>query len=167
MIAFVEGTGSGPGKGLADEIHGIFSADGLLSKSPDFAYRAEQQEMAVEVASALEQSSVLTVEAGTGVGKSLAYLIPAVKFAVESGKKAVISTHTINLQEQLTGKDIPIVRKLLGIDLLRFCSKGVKTMFAHCACALRWILKVTYLPQARSMNSSKSGTGLRGPRMEL
>jgi ATP-dependent DNA helicase DinG len=124
MIAFVEDTGSGAGESLADEIHGIFSAEGLLSKSPDFAYRAEQQEMAVEVASALEESRVLTVEAGTGVGKSLAYLIPAVKFAVNSGKKAVISTHTINLQEQLTGKDIPIVRKLLGIEFDAVLLKG-------------------------------------------
>lgn len=124
MIAFVEGTGSSPCEGLADEVHGIFSEDGLLSQSPDFAYRPQQQEMATEVASALEQSRVLTVEAGTGVGKSLAYLIPAVKFAVESGKKAVISTHTINLQEQLTGKDIPIVKKLLGVDFDAVLLKG-------------------------------------------
>ena len=91
---------------LAEEIRGVFSDNGLLSKSPDFAYRPEQQQMAYEVASALEESRVLSVEAGTGVGKSLAYLIPAVKFAIESGRKAIISTHTINLQEQLMGKDI-------------------------------------------------------------
>ncbi|MFC4993182.1 ATP-dependent DNA helicase [Rubritalea tangerina] len=96
----------------------------MLSKSPDFAYRSQQQEMAVEVAKALEESRVLTVEAGTGVGKSLAYLIPAVKFALASGRKAVLSTHTINLQEQLTGKDIPIVRKLLGEDFDAVLLKG-------------------------------------------
>ena len=54
------------------------------------------------------------VEAGTGVGKSLAYLIPAVLWAKRQNKKAVISTHTINLQEQLVFKDIPIVRKVLS-----------------------------------------------------
>ncbi|MFD2158489.1 ATP-dependent DNA helicase [Rubritalea tangerina] len=123
MIAFVEG-GNSPVRGLADEVEGIFSEHGLLSKSPDFAYRSQQQEMAVEVAKALEESRVLTVEAGTGVGKSLAYLIPAVKFALASGRKAVLSTHTINLQEQLTGKDIPIVRKLLGEDFDAVLLKG-------------------------------------------
>ena len=124
MIAIVDGTESGASEGLADEIHGIFSADGLLSKSPDFAYRSEQQEMAFEVASALQQSKILTIEAGTGVGKSLAYLIPAVKYALESGKKAVISTHTINLQEQLTEKDIPLVKKILGADFDAVLLKG-------------------------------------------
>lgn len=123
MIAFVDGT-SGPVTGLADEVHGIFSENGLLSQSPDFAYRPQQQQMATEVASALEQSRVLTVEAGTGVGKSLAYLLPAVKYALASGKKAVISTHTINLQEQLTGKDIPIVKKLLGVEFDAVLLKG-------------------------------------------
>lgn len=109
---------------LAEEIRGVFSENGLLSKSPDFAYRPQQQQMAYEVASALEESRVLSVEAGTGVGKSLAYLIPAVKFAVESGRKAIISTHTINLQEQLMGKDIPIVKKLLNEDFDAVLLKG-------------------------------------------
>jgi ATP-dependent DNA helicase DinG len=92
----------------------VFSETGLLSKSPDFEYRAEQQQMAGEVAEALQGERSLVVEAGTGVGKSLAYLIPAVEYAIREGKKAVISTHTINLQEQLIGKDLPIVRKLLA-----------------------------------------------------
>ena len=92
----------------------VFSESGLLSKSPDFEYRAEQQQMAGEVADALEGERSLVVEAGTGVGKSLAYLIPAVEYAIREGKKAVISTHTINLQEQLVRKDLPIVRSLLA-----------------------------------------------------
>lgn len=91
----------------------IFSENGLLSKSPDFEYRAEQQQMAGAVAEALDEERCLVVEAGTGVGKSLAYLIPAVEYALREGKKAIISTHTINLQEQLVGKDLPIVQKLL------------------------------------------------------
>ncbi len=107
-----------------DEIRHVFSETGLLSKSPDFEYRAEQQEMAGEVASALEGQRPLVVEAGTGVGKSLAYLIPAVKYALENDKKAVISTHTINLQEQLMGKDLPIVQKLLGLDFHAALLKG-------------------------------------------
>ena len=99
--------------GLALEMHGAFAADGWLSKSQDFEYRSEQQRMAVEVGQALEKKRPLIVEAGTGVGKSLAYLLPAALLAVRQRRKAVISTHTINLQEQLIAKDIPIVQKLL------------------------------------------------------
>lgn len=102
----------------------VFSETGLLSKSPDFEYRAEQQAMAGEVADALEGGRSLVVEAGTGVGKSLAYLIPAVEFAMREGRKAVISTHTINLQEQLMGKDLPIVRKLLATPFEAALLKG-------------------------------------------
>lgn len=99
---------------LSERIHEVFSDHGLLSRSENFEYRAEQQQMAVRVAAALERDRCLVVEAGTGVGKSLAYLLPAVVHALEKGRKAVLSTHTINLQEQLMGKDIPIVQSLLG-----------------------------------------------------
>ena len=66
------------------------------------------------VARALQNREHLAVEAGTGVGKSLAYLIPAILFAVAQKKKAVVSTHTINLQEQLTEKDLPMLAGVLG-----------------------------------------------------
>jgi ATP-dependent DNA helicase DinG len=92
----------------------MFGEAGLLSGAKNFEYRPEQQEMAAAVANALEERSHLVVEAGTGVGKSLAYLIPAVLFALEHGRKAIVSTHTISLQEQLLHKDIPIVRALIG-----------------------------------------------------
>ena len=67
--------------------------------------------MAIAVASALEEERHLVIEAGTGVGKSLAYLVPAVLYALEQTKKAIISTYTISLQEQLLYKDIPILKK--------------------------------------------------------
>ena len=70
--------------------------------------------MAVAVAKALQNREHLAVEAGTGVGKSLAYLIPAILFAVAQKKKAIVSTHTINLQEQLTEKDLPMLASVLG-----------------------------------------------------
>ena len=114
----------GGGGNFGDEIREIFSETGLLSKSPDFEYRAEQQQMAGEVAEALEGERSLVIEAGTGVGKSLAYLIPAIQYAIRNGKKAVLSTHTINLQEQLMGKDLPIVRKLLTSDFDAALLKG-------------------------------------------
>ena len=100
-----------------ERIRHIFSPEGLLGQAANFERRSEQQDMAVAVATTLAEGKHLVVEAGTGVGKSLAYLIPAVLWAKEKGRKAIISTHTINLQEQLVYKDIPIVRKVLG-DLL-------------------------------------------------
>ncbi len=99
---------------FAARLHEMFSEAGLLSRSEDFEFRGEQQEMAARVAAALERDRCLVVEAGTGVGKSLAYLLPAALHALERGRKAVISTHTINLQEQLIHKDIPIVQSILG-----------------------------------------------------
>jgi ATP-dependent DNA helicase DinG len=99
---------------FAQKVHEMFGEAGLLSGAKNFEYRPEQQEMASAVANVLEERRHLVVEAGTGVGKSLAYLIPAVLFALEHGRKAIISTHTISLQEQLLHKDIPIVRALIG-----------------------------------------------------
>src|SRR5207248_7768038 len=91
----------------------LFSADGLLGKAKNFERRARRQKKASAVSRALEEERHLVVEAGTGVGKSLAYLGPAVLFALRQKKKAIISTHTINLQEQLLYKDIPILQKVL------------------------------------------------------
>lgn len=86
----------------------------MLSRARNFEFRPQQQEMAIAVARALQNREHLAVEAGTGVGKSLAYLIPAILYAVQNNKKAVVSTHTINLQEQLTEKDLPMLSGVLG-----------------------------------------------------
>jgi len=101
---------------FVERVRQMFSADGLLAHARNFEYRPEQQQMAVAVARALSEERHLVVEAGTGVGKSLAYLVPAVLYALEKKKKAVISTYTINLQEQLVYKDIPILQKLLPVE---------------------------------------------------
>jgi ATP-dependent DNA helicase DinG len=102
------------GVDLVSRVEEIFSPTGLLSRANNFEYRPQQQEMAVAVARALQNREHLAVEAGTGVGKSLAYLIPAILFAVTNRKKAIVSTHTINLQEQLTEKDLPMLASVLG-----------------------------------------------------
>ena len=102
------------GADLVAQVETIFSPTGILSKAKNFEFRPQQQEMAVAVARALRNHEHLAVEAGTGVGKSLAYLIPAILFAVAQKKKAVVSTHTINLQEQLTEKDLPMLADVLG-----------------------------------------------------
>lgn len=109
---------------LEKEVHDIFSEGGRMASAKNFEYRPQQQQMATAVARALENRSHLLVEAGTGVGKSLAYLIPSVLFAGANSRKAVISTHTINLQEQLFYKDIPIVQKLMPEEFSATLLKG-------------------------------------------
>src|SRR5438309_8667949 len=102
----------------------LFSKAGRLSQAKNFEYRPEQQEMAVAIARALEEERHLVVEAGTGVGKSIAYLAPSILYAIAHKKKAVVSTHTINLQEQLLNKDIPILKKVLPIEFEGALMKG-------------------------------------------
>lgn len=109
---------------LVDQTCRDFSEGGLLSAARGYEYRPQQQEMACAVASALETEGALLVEAGTGVGKSLAYLLPAVRFALGRERKAIISTHTINLQEQLFHKDIPTAARALGCDFRAALLKG-------------------------------------------
>ncbi len=90
----------------------ILSADGPFSRLlAGFAPRQQQQEMAAAVERALQSNEVLVAEAGTGTGKTFAYLVPALL----SGGKVIISTGTRNLQDQLFHKDIPLVRKALEI----------------------------------------------------
>jgi ATP-dependent DNA helicase DinG len=120
MIALKNALGSE----FVEQIRAIFSEDGLLSKAKNFEFRPQQQEMAACVAQALKEERHLVVEAGTGVGKSLAYLAPAILFARAQNKKAIASTHTINLQEQLLYKDIPILKKILPIEFEAALIKG-------------------------------------------
>src|ERR1700742_1280492 len=120
MIALRDSLGSD----LVEEVRALFSQDGALAKAKNFEYRPQQQDMAVAVARALEEERHLVVEAGTGVGKSIAYLVPAILFALEQEKKAVISTHTINLQEQLLYKEIPILTKILPVEFKAALMKG-------------------------------------------
>src|SRR5438045_736502 len=120
MIALKDSLGSE----FVERVRGIFSADGLLSKAKNFEFRPQQQAMATAVGRALEEDRHLIVEAGTGVGKSLAYLVPAILFALEQHKKAIVSTHTINLQEQLIHKDIPILKKVLPVEFEAALMKG-------------------------------------------
>ncbi len=120
MIALRENLGSD----FVEQVRAIFSESGLLAKAKNFEYRAEQQQMAVAVAEALEHEKHLVVEAGTGVGKSIAYLVPSILYAIEQSKKAIISTQTINLQEQLLYKDIPILKKILPVEFEAALMKG-------------------------------------------
>lgn len=124
MISLQEETGNGAESAFVREVREMFSEDGRLSHAANFEFRPEQQEMACAVAQALEGGTQIVIEAGTGVGKSLAYLFPSVLHAVRSKKKAVVSTHTIALQEQLMHKDIPLVQKLVSEEFEAVLLKG-------------------------------------------
>src|SRR2546423_5863812 len=124
MISTIESQPAGSSLDLVKQIENIFSGKGILSRSPNFEFRPQQQQMAVAVAQALETGEHLAVEAGTGVGKSLAYLIPAILYAVANKKKAIVSTHTINLQEQLIEKDLPMLEKILPVQFSFTMLKG-------------------------------------------
>ena len=97
-------------------LHEFFAPGGLLSKAhPNYEFRRGQLQMAEAVEKALSEKRHLIVEAGTGTGKTLAYLLPVIR----SGKRVIISTGTKNLQEQLFFKDIPFLEQHLG--KLRVC----------------------------------------------
>ncbi|MBI2936302.1 MAG: DEAD/DEAH box helicase family protein, partial [Chloroflexi bacterium] len=119
----IEDSSSRPrGQGIASFVGGkladVLAPGGALSRVlPAYEHRPQQEEMLRAVDTAFRERQHLLVEAGTGVGKSLAYLLPAAMFALQQGTRVVISTNTINLQEQLVQKDIPVVAKALGLAL--------------------------------------------------
>ena len=102
----------------------FFSKGGKLGGAKGYEPRPGQATMAGKVAEVIEGKRHLVVEAGTGTGKSLAYLVPAAYAAEELGKKAIISTYTIHLQEQLFGKDVPIVQSLVPFEFTAALLKG-------------------------------------------
>ena len=109
---------------LAFRMGEFFSNGGKLGKAKGYESRPGQARMAERVAEIIEDRKHLVVEAGTGTGKSLAYLVPAAYAAQELGKKAIISTYTIHLQEQLFGKDVPIVQSLVPFEFTAALLKG-------------------------------------------
>ena len=108
-----------------EELAAMLEEGGLLAQRfPGFEYRPQQVRMLRAVATALNRSQHLLVEAGTGTGKSLAYLLPAVTFAYLNGERVVVSTNTINLQDQLFRKDVPELQKLLPFEFRVAVLKG-------------------------------------------
>jgi ATP-dependent DNA helicase DinG len=98
------------------DIKTYFDTGGVLSqKLGSFEFRPQQLEMAEAVSASLEEGHHLMVEAGTGTGKSLAYLIPAVLWAIKNETRVIISTYTKTLQEQIVNQDIPFLRDVLGL----------------------------------------------------
>ena len=104
----------------------IFSENGLIAQSMRVAYehRPQQIEMAEAVELALGSKTHLVVEAGTGVGKSLAYLVPLIIWARETNQRAVVATYTKALQQQLVDKDLPFLKRVLGDFRYALCVGG-------------------------------------------
>jgi ATP-dependent DNA helicase DinG len=108
-----------------EEAAAILEYGGAFSHHfPQFEHRPEQVAMVHAVTEALSEGRHLLVEAGTGTGKSMAYLIPAALWSTQNNTRVVISTNTINLQDQLIGKDIPDLTQALRLDLRAAILKG-------------------------------------------
>ncbi len=108
-----------------EELCGILEKNGLFeTKFAGFEYRPQQVDMLANVSGALNEPHHLMVEAGTGTGKSVAYLIPSIYWAAQNGQRVVISTNTINLQDQLLNKDIPKLQKILPVQFKAVALKG-------------------------------------------
>lgn len=108
-----------------DELASTIKTGGAIDRAfPNFEHRTQQVSMLESVADAFNESYHLMVEAGTGTGKSMAYLLPAIQWAVQNSTRVVISTNTINLQDQILTKDLPDIKKALDIDFRAVALKG-------------------------------------------
>lgn len=97
-----------------EEIGDMFAAEGLLSRAiPQFEDRSGQRDLAISMTRAFNAGEVVAFEAGTGIGKSFAYLVPSILWALRNRSRVVISTQTIALQEQLIHKDLPLLSRVL------------------------------------------------------
>lgn len=104
----------------------IIQTDGLLSeKMKGFEAREAQQKMLTDIMDVYNNEGIALIEAGTGTGKSIAYLLPALIWASLNGERTLISTNTIALQEQLINKDIPLLTKALGLEVKAILVKGM------------------------------------------
>ncbi|MBE0466091.1 MAG: DNA polymerase III subunit epsilon [Candidatus Desulforudis sp.] len=118
-----------------EAVEAVLGRGGRLSGYlPNFECREQQLQMARAVTGALSATECLLVEAGTGTGKSFAYLVPAALWAVAGDERVVVSTHTVNLQDQLIEKDIPLLRNALGQPLKAVLLKGR----GNYLCRRRW-----------------------------
>jgi ATP-dependent DNA helicase DinG len=114
-------------KEYLQEVRDFFAPGNKLDSYFDkYEYRPEQQKMSVKIAEVFSKKEHLLVEAGTGTGKSLAYLVPSILMALKEEEKVVISTNTINLQEQLIKKDIPLLQEIFDLDFKAVLVKGRK-----------------------------------------
>ena len=108
-----------------DEVATYLGPEGPLAKqNPSYEQRPAQIELVRSVCGAFNHNKIGVYEAGTGVGKSFAYLLPSMKWALQNKERVVVSTGTINLQQQLIEKDIPLAQKIIGKDVKAVLLKG-------------------------------------------
>ncbi|WNQ14269.1 ATP-dependent DNA helicase DinG [Paenibacillus aurantius] len=112
----------------------------LATKFEVFEERKAQDQMIQEVTSSFEEDRHLMIEAGTGTGKSLGYLVPALYYGIQNEKKVLVSTHTINLQEQLKQRDLPLLHEIFPVPFRAALLKGR----SHYLCLRKFEQKVTY-----------------------
>lgn len=107
------------------DLHSLLGADGpFAEKYPDYKCRPQQFDIINLAVKAFNEEKHLLIEAGTGTGKSLAYMLPAIYWAVRNNSRVVIATHTINLQEQLWLKDLPVIKQITGLEFQEALVKG-------------------------------------------
>lgn len=158
------------------EIRRIFAEGGLLEQHLGLQFRPQQAEMAMATAAAMAGEQTLFAEAGTGVGKSLAYLLPGLLQAVKAKRPFLVSTHTIALQQQIETKDLPLCRKLFAAEpALKECAAFRHTVLLGranylCGTRLRQALetRTELFPSAQQEElqriadwAEQSATGLR------
>lgn len=109
----------------APQLKKLLSSDGpIAAKLENFESRPQQQKMLENIAEAFNENKIAIIEAGTGTGKTLAYLLPAIEWSVKNRERTVIATGTINLQEQLINKDIPLLQQALDLKFRAELVKG-------------------------------------------
>lgn len=118
-----------------EECMAVLGPEGALAATlPRFQYRAQQCDMVDHVVKGFNENKIVLVEAGTGTGKSLAYLVPAIRWASRNDERVLITTHTITLQEQLWNKDIPLLANLPDLEFRAALMKGRSNYL----CLRRW-----------------------------
>jgi len=109
----------------AEALLALLGQDGAMARAlKRYEERPAQRDMLREVITAFNHDKISIIEAGTGTGKTVAYLIPAIAWAVQNNERVVISTHTINLQEQIMHQDLPLVRKIMPHEFKAVLIKG-------------------------------------------
>lgn len=123
---------------------------GVLSRShPGYEDRPDQRALATEIAERYHEGGIAVAEAGTGIGKSVAYLLPAIRWAVQNRERTVVSTNTINLQEQLVRKDLPFLSRALGEPIRFALVKGRQNYVSIRRAKLAAISSASLFPDSR------------------
>lgn len=150
-------------------VEACLGINGQLSRViPRYEHRPQQLAMAKAITNSLNKKLCILAEAGTGTGKSMAYLVPAVLWSQKNHQRIVISTQTINLQDQLWGKDLPLLQSLPGFDVKAALVKGRSNFI----CLRRWYLEINAIKDLKPREAgfyariliwlTKTETGDRG-----